>query len=260
MTSQEATAVLETIYRQCADICEIAKTAARHRKSLSGQGPYGMRFHDAVIALSKTSATLKPVPALAGLDDDASGRFSSLFDVIRSPKAQPRERIDAVKQMKMTCETVVLPAVGKLSANPVPETEQVLPLDLVRPTRRKYIERVAVQANGCYERQWCDACSVMMRRLVETLIIEMYKAKGIENGIKNHAGDFMMLGGLIDAVLADQSSNLGRDVKKTLPEIKTLGDWSAHARRYTATKQDLDKVLPGFRRIVEEFLHLAGLL
>ena len=165
-----------------------------------------------------------------------------------------------MKQMKMTCETVVLPAVGKLSANPVPETEQVLPLDLVRPTRRKYIERVVVQANGCYERQWYDACSVMMRRLVETLIIEMYEAKGIENGIKNHAGDFMMLSGLIDAVLADQSSNLGRDVKKTLPEIKTLGDWSAHARRYTATKQDLDKVLPGFRRIVEEFLHLAGLL
>jgi hypothetical protein len=160
----------------------------------------------------------------------------------------------------MVCQATILPAVERLAASPVPETEQVLPLDVVRPTRRKYLERVVLQANGTYEHGWYDACSVMIRRLVETVIIELYEAKGREDGIKGGSGEFLMLSGLVDAVLAEKSWNLGREVKKALPEIKSLGDRSAHARRYVATKQDVDKVIPGLRVVVEELLHIAGLL
>jgi hypothetical protein len=54
-----------------------------------------------------------------------------------------------------------------------PSTEQILPHALVRGTRG-YLERVCFQINGCYEQGWFDACAVMMRRLVETLIIEAF--------------------------------------------------------------------------------------
>ena len=64
----------------------------------------------------------------------------------------------------MVCQATILPAIERLTASPVPETEQVLPLDVVRSTRRKYIERVVIQANGCYERHWYDAGSGMIRR------------------------------------------------------------------------------------------------
>lgn len=260
MSSQEARAVLEELQKQCRAICEIVKVAKRNSKSLSGHNPYGERFHGAVVALSKAETKLGPVLAAVGLDGGESGRLSGLLATLKSPKAEPRERGEALKALRMVCQATILPAIERLTANPVPETEQVLPLDVVRPTRRKYIERVVIQANGCYEHHWYDACSVMIRRLVETVIIELYEAKGREAEIKNGSGEFLMLSGLVNAVLADKSWNLGREVKKSLPEIKSLGDRSAHTRRYIATKQDVEKVIAGLRVVVEELLHLAGLL
>ncbi len=48
------------------------------------------------------------------------------------------------------------------------ESQKVIPMSVVRGTRG-YIEKVANQINGCYEKGWYDACAVMIRRLVETL-------------------------------------------------------------------------------------------
>lgn len=260
MTSQQARAVLDELLGHCAAICDIGEVAARNRKSLSGHNPYGERFHDAVVALSRAETRLGPVLEAAGVDGDGAGKVADQINILRSVKATPRQRGDALKGMQMVCQATILPALERLTANPVPESEQVLPLDVVRPTRRKYIERVALQANGCYEHGWYDGCSVMVRRLVETVIIELYEAKGREAEIKNGAAEFFMLSGLVDAVLAEKSWNLGREVKKALPEIKALGDRAAHARRYLATKQDVDKAIPGLRVVVEELLHLAGLV
>jgi hypothetical protein len=68
-----------------------------------------------------------------------------------------------------------------------------------------------------------------------------------------------MLGELINAVLQDSTWHLGREVKDSLPDIKRMGDRSAHNRRYIATKADVDKVLPGLRVIADELLHVAKL-
>ena len=75
MTSQEARAVLEELQEQCRAICDIAKVAKRNTKSLSGHNPYGERFHDAVVALSKSETKLGPVMAAAGLDGEESVRL-----------------------------------------------------------------------------------------------------------------------------------------------------------------------------------------
>ncbi len=260
MTSQQAKAVLDELLGHCGAVYNVAKVAARNGKSLSGHNPYGERFHDAVVALSRAEARLGPILAAAGLDGDGSSEVSGHLNLLKSAKVAPRQRGEALKAMRLVCQATILPALERLTANPIPESEQVLPLDVVRPTRRKYIERVVLQANGCYEHHWYDACSVMVRRLVETVIIELYEAKGRAAEIKSGSGEFLMLSGLVDAVLAERSWNLGREVKKALPEIKALGDRAAHGRRYLATKQDVDKVIPGLRVVVEELLHLAGLV
>ncbi|WP_208543899.1 hypothetical protein [Paenibacillus protaetiae] len=44
---------------------------------------------------------------------------------------------------------------------------------LVKHTRG-YIEKVVNQINGTYEQGWYDACAVMIRRVIETLIIEAF--------------------------------------------------------------------------------------
>lgn len=49
-----------------------------------------------------------------------------------------------------------------------------LPQDVWKETR-DYIERVCVQLNGCFQFQFYDGAAVLMRRLIETLIIESYE-------------------------------------------------------------------------------------
>src|SRR5216684_1463567 len=45
-------------------------------------------------------------------------------------------------------------------------TQHVVATSILKGTRG-YIERVANQVNGCYERGWFDSCAVMIRRLIE---------------------------------------------------------------------------------------------
>lgn len=147
------------------------------------------------------------------------------------------------------------PAPDDEGAASQPATENVLPLDVVRGTR-KYLEQIVNQANGCYERGWDDAASVMLRKLVEVLIIAVYEAKGEAAAIKKD-DNFLMLSGLVDAILARSDWNLGRETKNALPLLKSLGDRSAHNRHDMARKADVDKVLPGLRVAVEDLLHHA---
>ena len=85
-----------------------------------------------------------------------------------------------------------------------PETDQVIPVSYVRGTRG-YIERVAMQINGCYEKGWWDACAVMMRRLTEILIIEAFEAKGMSAKIKDGSGNYLMLDDLVNYALSEPS-------------------------------------------------------
>jgi len=54
---------------------------------------------------------------------------------------------------------------------------ELFPMEIVEGTRN-YIEKLATQANGCYQKGWYDACAVMVRRLIEILIIDSFDAKG----------------------------------------------------------------------------------
>ena len=91
---------------------------------------------------------------------------------------------------------------------------------MVRGTRG-YIEKVTNQVNGCYEKGWFDSCAVMMRRLLETLIIECFEKHGIDATIKDASGDFLFLRDLITRMLQETAWNLGRNVKAALPRLKT---------------------------------------
>lgn len=140
-----------------------------------------------------------------------------------------------------------------------PGSEGVIPVDLTVNTRG-YLERVATQINGSYENGWFDACAVMMRRLLETLIIEAFEAAGIASAITcQPSGDFLPLGDLVEATLREPSWNLARNTKRALPRLKTLGDLSAHSRRYTARQDDIERVREDFRLVCEELLYIAGL-
>jgi hypothetical protein len=162
--------------------------------------------------------------------------------------------IDFVSAIQSDCKEVFLPPEAGLNA----PGQSVIPVALVKGTRG-YIERVAHQVNGCYDNGWFDACAVMIRRLLETLIIETFESQKIASKIKDGKGDFYFLSELIRLTLAESSWNLTRNSKIALPKLKDIGDKSAHSRRYHAVRNDLDRLLPEIRVVVQELIYLARL-
>jgi hypothetical protein len=137
-------------------------------------------------------------------------------------------------------------------------SQKVIPVSVVRGTRG-YIERVVNQINGAYENGWYDACAVMIRRVLETLIIEAFEHHKRAAMIKNAKGDFLYLGDLVDKALAEPAWNLSRNCKQAMPRLKDVGDKSAHSRRFNAHRGDIDPLLADVRLVVQEFVYLAAL-
>lgn len=146
------------------------------------------------------------------------------------------------------------PEKGKLASN----ANAVVPSILFRGTRG-YLEKIANQANGAYSQGWFDASAVMIRRLLETLIIEAFEKHGRASEIQNQQGDFLYLRDLISKTVACNAWNLSRNTKQALPRLKDVGDKSAHSRRFNAVRDDLDSIRPDLRCVAEELLSLAGM-
>lgn len=125
---------------------------------------------------------------------------------------------------------------------------------------RTYVEAVCRQLNGCYRHCYYDAALVMLRRLVETLVIEAYITLARDREIKDADDNFFMLQKLVDRASGHGEStglHLGRDAKKTLKRVKEAGDKSAHNRRTVAGAVDLTEIQSGVRTTVQELIQIA---
>src|SRR6266704_91631 len=202
-------------------LTDIARTASRNKKALAGPGPYAERFHAEVIKLRKVENAITPV-LKAITDFDASPLLAHL-SVVRSVSTALADRETARRQIRFICETEVEPYLGDLSSPTQPASEPVLAAAVLAkaPT---YLQRTLLQANGCYEERWYEASSVMIRKLVENLIIDVYERHKKEAEIKNKDGDYMMLCGLVNAMLGQPHWPLQRETKRALPDLKQLGD------------------------------------
>lgn len=137
-----------------------------------------------------------------------------------------------------------------------------LPQEIWEDTRG-YIENVCKQLNGCFSAAYYDAALVMLRRLVETLIIEAYQHLSRDNEIKAADGNYFMLKELVERATGVSNHSpglqLGRNSKKALGEIKKLGDQSAHGWRFNANAADLEKIESDVRIVVGELIQIASL-
>lgn len=151
-----------------------------------------------------------------------------------------------------------VPLLGPPEGGGISVSSAIIPRSL-KPKKHTYIGRIIEQANGSYESGYYDACNVMLRRLLETLIIEVFESAGQSELIKDSEGNFFMLGQLVDALLKGKW-NLSRSAKQVLPRLKAVGDKSAHSRYFVAQRQDVEKNAPAIRDVVQELLFVSGLI
>ncbi|HHT9138973.1 MAG TPA: DUF4145 domain-containing protein [Candidatus Wunengus sp. YC60] len=243
-----------------AEIDKVGKIARRHRKSLSGDNYYGNKFDELRSMLMQARKELDSTVESVGHSDlkHAIQVLDPHFKLLINSDVPQNTRSSAKKQLFFILHSQIEPSIGNSKIGKIITTDTVIPMAIVKGTRG-YIEKVALQANGCYESGWFDACAVMIRRIVETLIIECFECHKIAERIKDSNGNYFLLKDLIDACLKENAWTLGRNTKKALPSIKDIGDLSAHNRRYLANKSDIDKLQEGLRVTVEELVHLSKL-
>ena len=86
-------------------------------------------------------------------------------------------------------------------------SDLIVPGEWVTGTR-VYLEKLVHQINGCYEYGFYDACAALCRRLMESLIIEIYFSQGRHHEIQKN-GLFVRLEKLISHVRSDTKLTLG---------------------------------------------------
>lgn len=135
--------------------------------------------------------------------------------------------------------------------------DTILPAEWLAGTRG-YLERLVLQINGSYQLRFYDACAVLCRRLMESLIIEVYISQARQHEIQVD-GIFRELYALIAHIRGDKQVTLGRKSWSTMDEIKQLGDTAAHDRTYITQQIDIDDVKARYRRLIMELLVLGGI-
>ena len=97
-----------------------------------------------------------------------------------------------------------------------------------------------------------------MRRLVETLIVEVFEKHEMAAKIQTSSGDFYssrrLLGRSSASRLGVSAGQLGERYLR-----EAARDNSAHSRRFNAHRGDVDNVQIGFRTAVQELIGLAEL-
>ena len=248
----------ETLNKVVDEAVDITRTARRNNKSLNGGNYYSNRFTDlhskATIAARRIAQRVEK--SANGKLKESWSEIATSVDLIFDPTTTASDRAGALKRIKFLLASEIAPEFAdKMPHSP---TDKLFPLELVADTR-DYIVRIAEQACGAYDQKWFDASAVMIRRLLETLIIECFEKHQISEKIKTPDGSFFFLRDLISHLLQEKIWNIGRNVRTALPKMKDIGDQSAHSRRFTARQGDIDNLKSEVRITIEELVHLSGL-
>lgn len=197
-------------------------------------------FSAGEIAACFSSLALKPYSNIAAFLSRKSAGRDNIFlkqKVGYSLTRQEKERL--AKELSMPVE--------------IPVSNEFIDISIVEGSPF-YIMGITKQMAQCYECGLYDATLVLMRKLIETLIIETFERFGIDDSIKDANGDFLFLKNLIPQYLNSPKWNSSRNMSKNIDKVKKYGDLSAHNRRFQAKKSDIDDFKFELRQVVQEMV------
>lgn len=214
----------------------LARKAKRSKKSLRGDNIYAEKFHEAETKVMRTfrqiQSALLPTasPPLGRTISDVEKELGYFFD----PRTSAVDRRDLRRHIDVLLKSEIEDALKSLRSLAV----EFVPLEIVIGTRG-YVMDVARQVNGCFRNDCLDACGVMVRRLLETLIIEVHEKKGLGNSIKDSAGNYLMFTDLVNKLVSTPALPVGRTTRKELPIIAVVLNNCAHNRIFNISRQQI---------------------
>lgn len=145
-----------------------------------------------------------------------------------------------------------------LDIKKVEVSDAVIPNDWVAGTR-VYLEQMVHQINGSFDSGFYDCCAILCRRLMESLLIEIYISQKRHHEIQTD-GVFKSLEKVIGYATLDTKLTLNRNTPKTMVEVKRLGDTAAHDRTYITHQTDITLLRQRLRKMIYDLLTTAGII
>jgi len=125
---------------------------------------------------------------------------------------------------------------------------------------RKYLVSIITQINGTYSYGFYDATAVLMRRLMESLLIEAFIKNGLDVKILDADNNFLPLNAIINQAKNPANIRFSRGLDKTMEGVKDIGDAAAHNKSYITKKSDIDNIQSRFRRMIDELCQKTGVI
>lgn len=144
-----------------------------------------------------------------------------------------------------------------LEIKEVDTSPSIIPDSFVQGTH-PHLEQLVRQINGAFNAGFWDASAVLIRRLLESLIIEVFIRKKLTHEIRVN-NSFLMLDKLIGRICNHNQIILGRNTPATMEAIKRLGDTAAHDRLYITPPEDIEHQKLQIRHTIKELLTLADI-
>lgn len=235
---------------------KVLRAALRNRYSIATHRVYGPKARAALAALRKHFLMLKRdypdqrFPRVAFQLATVEPLVSKVVELFPS---EPREILRLITEIEfkvnsdLAAELDAPEATASLSPS-VP----FLPNDLIAD-RYGVLQKILWEANRCYDAACYNACAAMMRRLVESLVIEAFEHHNIADRIKQN-GEYVEFGSLIGKASTEPMLRLTRNTKRILPDLKFFGDLGAHNRMALVRKDDLDRLHKALRGGIEELV------
>jgi len=122
-----------------------------------------------------------------------------------------------------------------------------------------YIVRLVPQINGTYDQEWYEGTAMVLRRLMEPLIIELYTRRGWSRDVQDHdTNEFLQFKSLIDKLNGDARLRMQRRTIEGLNKVKEVGDTATHDFRIRIRKSDLDRIQSAVRLTCERLIFTIG--
>jgi hypothetical protein len=244
------------------ELGEILAAANPHSNSLEYQDPKTKDFRERLAELRKHSANLlndfprDAFPLVARAVKELSNRVNVL--VADFPGSIPRHK-QAIEELKTTWFIKVKPEIYRVEVALAVTAGVILPEDpSMFKGKDKYLREIVFEINRCFRSGAYSGCSVLMRRLLETLIIQSHEKKGSAAAAMNlTTGRFYKLDKLIDDLVATNPFGLSRNALEALPKLKRIGDWGAHNRNILIRESDIEDIKVDARLCFEELLRRA---
>jgi len=134
---------------------------------------------------------------------------------------------------------------------PLQSRYQLIPNKLVKECP-KYIQRVIREINSTYESGCFISCGILIRRLIETMMIEAFEKNNLAHLIKKEK-EYKSADDIKNELLRDPFNNISRNARKALnnKKILELGNQCAHDRFFIAQKSDIDNIILDVRILIE---------